>query len=126
MAAPEYSSMKVEVDIYRGQETFKSTLWENLYTNYGIIALPAVVHTFQGDIYLHLGATSEAYNSLLNGLMGIQSNSPPTLMLTVSSQPYVYLLWIGVALMCLGIFAMLIGETRRQYGQHVENPSIVF
>ncbi len=126
MAAPEYSSMKVEVDIYRGQETFKSTLWENLYTNYGIIALPAVVHTFQGDIYLHLGATSEAYNSLLNGLMGIQSNSPPTLMLTVSSEPYVYLLWIGVALMCLGIFAMLIGETRRQYGQHVENPSIVF
>ena len=112
--APEHSSMKVAIDVYRGAEVYHESAQAVLYTNYGPMALPLVIHTLQGDIYLHLGITDETYNLLLQALMGVDSVLPSAVSLTVSTEPYVYLLWTGITVMCVGITLIAVSDSRNK------------
>jgi c-type cytochrome biogenesis protein CcmF len=111
---PERSSLKVNVDVYRDNQVYSDYLQAALYVNYGTISQPLVIHTAQGDIYMHLEVTNELYNSLLQGIMGIQSTTPAAITLTVSTVPYVYLLWAGIIIMCLGITLKVADDIKRK------------
>ncbi len=111
--APERSSLRVYLDVYRGGDLYLTSAWAHFYANYGPIAQPVVLHTLQGDIYLHLEVTDELYNSLLQAYMGETSSTPQTASLTVSSVPMVYLLWTGVVVMCIGIALNVLADSKK-------------
>jgi hypothetical protein len=57
-----------------------------------------VLHTWTGDIYVHMHHTESMYNSLVQALLDAKV-PPEDLMLTVEIVPMVHLVWAGVALM---------------------------
>jgi hypothetical protein len=111
--APERSSIRVYVDVHRGDDLYLASAWAYFYANYGPVAQPVVLHTLQGDIYLHLEVTDELYNSLLQAYMGITTSIPQTASLTVSTVPMIYLLWAGVAVMCIGIGLNVLADSKK-------------
>jgi cytochrome c-type biogenesis protein CcmF len=110
---PEHSSIMVNVEVTQNGIVYRDSATTVLYTNYGPMAVPLVIHTLQGDIYLHLDVTDPVYNSLLQALMGIGSSAPLEVSLTVSTVPLVYLLWIGVILMCVGITLIAVDDAKK-------------
>jgi cytochrome c biogenesis factor len=121
LLAPEQSSLKINMEMYRGDEVYLEAAWARLYTNYGAIAQPLIIHTLQGDIYTHLEVTDEMYNALVQALIGATSTLPQTASLTVSTVPLVYLLWAGVTLMCVGISLNLAGDMRKPSEKLIED-----
>jgi cytochrome c biogenesis factor len=113
---PEHSALKTDLTIQSGGSTQSGSLWVFLYTNYGPVTKPLVLHTLQGDIYVHLDITDAVYSSLSQSLVGI-GTIPSQVSLTISVVPMIYLLWIGVVMMCVGIGVQVIDEGRKQTNQ---------
>ena len=109
----EHSSATVDVDIYDGESVYRESTQMFLYTNAGALAVPLLVHTLKGDFYLHLNIDDAIYNSLLQGLMGVEPTVPQGVSLTVSRVPFVYLLWAGVSIMCIGITLAAAGYLKK-------------
>ena len=99
---PEHSELQTQVTITEDGQSQVDSMSIFLYTNYGLMTEPLILHSFQGDVYLHLGITESVYNSLVQSLAGI-GTIPSEISLTRSIVPMIYLLWIGVAIMCAGI-----------------------
>jgi cytochrome c biogenesis factor len=111
---PEHSTASVTVEAKQSGNIYRDSIKAVLYTNSGPMAIPTVIHTIQGDIYLHLEITDPIYNSLLQGLMGMGSSPPSEISMTISTVPYVYLLWIGVAIICAGICLYAIEDSQKK------------
>jgi cytochrome c biogenesis factor len=109
--ASEYSSLKLTMDVSQGGTVYSDVVWAFLYTNYGSVVKPLVLHTPQGDYYIHLNMTDQLYNSLFQALMGV-GVLPTQVSFSVSTVPMIYLLWAGVVIMCVGIALQIVDETR--------------
>ena len=113
---PEYSTVKVDVTIQQSENTYTGHLTASFYPNYGLILRPLILTTAIGDLYAHLDFTDPIlsdplYNALVQTLEG-HSFVPEELSVTVQTNPMVYLVWGGVALMLVGISIQFAGDLR--------------
>jgi hypothetical protein len=99
---PEYTSLRLDVDVLQDGKIYKETLWSYLYINYGFFSNPLVITTEKGDIYIHLNMTESIYDALSQSFRG-ELSAPENLTLIVEKVPLVYIVWIGAALLCFGI-----------------------
>jgi cytochrome c biogenesis factor len=98
---PEHTSLRLDVEVLQDGKNYKGSLWSFLYINYGFVSNPLVITTEKGDIYLHLNMTESMYISLSQSFTG-KLSIPENLTITVEKVPLIYLVWIGVALLCIG------------------------
>jgi cytochrome c biogenesis factor len=106
---PEFSSMKLDISVRRGGKTWDAELWVKDFTLHGIVSKPLVIPTLSGDIYLRMLHTESVHQSLVNALQGTET-FPEDLILTVEKNPLIYLVWVGVAIMSIGVAAPLSRE----------------
>jgi cytochrome c biogenesis factor len=117
LVVPEHSKLKTDVSINKDGTTQGDPLWVFLYTNYGPISKPLILHTMQGDIYVHIDVTDAVYSSLLQSLSDF-GTIPSEVSITISIIPMIYLLWIGVTIMCVGIGVQVIDTARKPAAQN--------
>jgi cytochrome c-type biogenesis protein CcmF len=98
----EYTSLRLDIEVLQNEKMYKGVIWSYLYINYGIVSNPLVIATEKGDIYLHLGITQSMSDALRQSFMG-ELAIPEDLTITVEKIPLVYLVWIGIAMLCIGI-----------------------
>ncbi len=115
----EYSSIRIDVNIESGETVYREALWAYLYVNYGPVARPLIIHTMEGDLYVHVGITQTVYNALVQALIGGNSQLS-SVTVTVEKFPFIYLLWGGVVLLCLGIALALVKELAIQPDKETE------
>jgi cytochrome c-type biogenesis protein CcmF len=106
---PEYSAIKIDVEIKQGSNVYRGAFWIYLYTAYGIVSKPLIISTLEGDIYAHAYHTNSTYNTLVHALMNMRV-MPKDLIIIVEKIPFVHLVWIGVAMLSIGMGASLIRE----------------
>jgi cytochrome c biogenesis factor len=106
---PEYSFAEFDVRVLYLGRTYTGSLWAGFYPNYGLVLRPLILTTETGDIYLHLEYTDSLYNGLIQTLSGETTNLE-SVTVTVQTNPLVYLVWAGIALMILGISMQLIAD----------------
>jgi cytochrome c biogenesis factor len=104
---PEYSTVTTDVTIQQPENTYTGRLTASFYPNYGLVLRPLILTTATGDLYVHLELTNPIlsdplYNALVQTLEG-NSSVPKEVSVTVQTNPMVYLVWGGVALMLIGI-----------------------
>lgn len=104
---PEYSAMRMDVAIEYGGRIYNATLSTRYYTLYGIVSPTLIITTWTEDIYIRMLHTESMSNALEQALMRYKV-LPEDLIITVERNPMVYLVWIGVALMSLGVAIPLI------------------
>jgi cytochrome c biogenesis factor len=113
---PEYSTVTTDVTIQQPENTYTGRLTASFYPNYGLVLRPLILTTATGDLYVHLEFTNPIlsdplYNALVQTLEG-NSSVPEEVSVTVQTNPMVYLVWGGVALMLIGISVQFAGDLR--------------
>lgn len=111
---PEYSAMKMDIEITQGSNVYRGAFWIYLYTAHGIVSKPLIIPTLEGDIYAHLYHTNSTYNALVHALMDMKV-APKDLIITVEKIPLVHLVWIGVAMLSIGMGTSLVREAAEMY-----------
>jgi cytochrome c-type biogenesis protein CcmF len=107
---PEYSALRMNVTIGEGGgNSHHGSLWLYFYTNHGLVSKPAVISTPTEDIYLYMQYTASTYNSLLSALRG-QKVQPGDFILRVKRVPLIWLIWIGIVLLSIGMVVLLVGD----------------
>ena len=101
--------MDLDCVVSQGGDSYNTKLWIRFYATYGIASQPTIIHTITGDVYLHLLPNNSTITALTNALFG-EENPPDVLAFTVETIPMVYLVWLGVALLTVGISTQLIRE----------------
>jgi cytochrome c biogenesis factor len=99
---PEYTSLRLDVEVLQDGKIYKGVIWSYLYINYGFLSNPLVIATEKGDIYMHLDITQSIYDSLSKAFID-KLVTPEKLTITVKKIPLVYLVWVGAVLLCIGI-----------------------
>jgi cytochrome c-type biogenesis protein CcmF len=106
---PEYSTFTADATIKQTGSTYIGSLSASFYPNYGLVLRPLIIATTTGDVYAHLEFTEPLYNTLVQTLEG-NSSVPEEVSVTVQTNPMVYLVWGGVALMLVGISVQFAGD----------------
>jgi cytochrome c-type biogenesis protein CcmF len=112
---PEYSSISFDVIVQYLGRTYKGNLWAGFYPNYGLVLKPLIISTEIGDIYIHLDYTDALYNALLQTLAG-NIAVPENIAVTVQTNPLVYWVWAGIALMIIGISWQVVADLAHRVG----------
>ena len=99
---PEYSFIKADITMRDSDKTYQGSLYAILYPNYGLVIKPLIITTETGDLYLHIEFTESLYDTLLQTLNG-NSVAPNEVSISVQNSPLIYLVWVGVVLMAVGI-----------------------
>lgn len=119
---PEYSALSMDVVIEQGGDVYNRTLWIRLFTLLGPpVSTPMIIPTWTGDIYIHMHHTASMYNSLVQALMDT-TIPPEDLILNVEVIPMIHLVWIGVAMMSVGVALPLAGELTKPLSTHNQKP----
>ena len=99
---PEFAGMTIPVTLVRGGSRTSGDLHILLYTIHGVVSRPLILRSPDTDVYVVLHQTQGVYVSLLHVLMGIPM--PPTsFVVNVKNFPLMNVLWLGVAMMSVGI-----------------------
>jgi cytochrome c-type biogenesis protein CcmF len=106
---PECSTFNANAIIQRSERTYSGTLTANFYPNYGLVLRPFIISTEIGDVYLHLEYTDSLYYALIQTLNG-NSAIPEEISITIQTNPMIYLVWAGVALMIIGMSVEFAGN----------------
>jgi len=112
---PEYSALKMDVAIKEGASIYYGALWIRLYTLLlprGVVSTPLIITTWTGNIYVHIRETESIYNALIQALAGAEA-VPEDLIVTVEIIPMVHFVWVGVALMSIGMALPFVKELVR-------------
>ncbi len=109
---PEYSALRMDVAIEQGGSVYHTALWIRYYTLYGIVSPPSIITTWTGDIYVRMLHTKSMSDSLVQALTG-KEVLPEDLIVTIETNPMVYLVWAGVTLLSIGAAMPLIKEVVR-------------
>ena len=114
---PEYSAIKMDVEIKQGSNVYRGAFWIYLYTAYGVVSKPLIIPTLEGDIYAHLYHTNSTYSTLVHALMGVKVILKDVV-ITVEKILLVQLVWIGVAMLSIGMGISLIREILETFRKH--------
>jgi hypothetical protein len=109
---PEYSLLSVDATIDYMGRTYHRTLQADYYPNYGLVLRPLIIGTETGDLYIHLEYTENMSTSLIQALKN-EIIIPDTVNITIQTSPMIYILWIGIAVMILGIATQLLVELKQ-------------
>ena len=109
---PEYSYLKTESTITYNGIIYHNNFEADYYPNYGLVIKPQIIQTVLSDLYIHLDFTENMTTSLTEAL---RENFivPETVNFTIQTSPMIYLLWIGIVTIVLGISIELLIEIRR-------------
>jgi cytochrome c-type biogenesis protein CcmF len=110
---PEYSTFVTDVTIQQSEVTYTKSLSASFYPNYGLVLRPLIMTTATGDVYVHLEFTDSLYTALVQTLSG-NSSVPETVSITVQTNPMIYLVWGGIALMLVGITVKFVADVRKK------------
>ena len=102
LVTAEYTSLRLDVEVLQEGKMYKGVIWSYLYINFGLVSNPLVITTEKGDIYLHLGITQSMFDALRQSFLG-ELSIPEDMTITVERVPLVYLVWIGIVMLCIGI-----------------------
>jgi hypothetical protein len=108
---PEYSFLNVDATVEYVGRMYHRTLQADYYPNYGLVLRPQIIGTETGDIYIHLDYTEEMSTSLVQALRD-EIIIPDTVNIAIQTSPMIYILWIGIAVLILGIATQLIVELK--------------
>ena len=112
VVAPEYSSLETEVTIPEGGVVHHGSLWMYAYLNYGVVSEPLIISTPQRDLYISMHQTNSSYTSLVHALMG-ETIPPKDVTIVMKYVPLVWLIWLGILLMGIGMSALFLDELLR-------------
>ncbi len=105
---PEYSCLRADLAIEDGNKIFNSgKLWIYLYSSYGVISRPLIISDWVKDIYLSVKLTSEVQTALTHVFYG-EAIKPTEISINVKVIPSIRLIWLGVAVLTLGITPSII------------------
>jgi cytochrome c biogenesis factor len=106
---PEYSYLMFDASVQYLGRTYTGSLWAGFYTNYGLVLRPLIIRTEIGDVYIHLEYTDSLYDALLQTLSGNPA-VPEDIAVTLQTSPMIYLVWIGIALMIIGVSVQFVAD----------------
>ena len=109
---PEYSALKMNVAIKESGNAHHESLWMYYYTNHGVVSEPLIISTLAGDVYISMHPTDSSFNSMFYALMG-QEVQPEDSVIVVKRVPLIWLVWLGIILMGIGMVILLFGELRK-------------
>ncbi|MEJ2242354.1 MAG: cytochrome c biogenesis protein CcsA [Candidatus Bathyarchaeota archaeon] len=108
----EYSYLRAKSTFnYNGAKFYKN-FEADYYPNYGLVIRPQIISTVLGDLYIHLDFTENMTTSLIEALRE-EIVIPETLNFTIQTSPMIYLLWIGIITIVLGIGTELFIEIKQ-------------
>jgi len=113
---PEFSFLKVDATIEYMGRTYHKVLQADFYPNYGLVLRPQIIGTVTGDLYMHLDYTENMSTSLVEALRNTII-VPETVNIAIQTSPMIYVLWIGVSVMILGIATQLVVELKQKNSQ---------
>jgi hypothetical protein len=108
---PEFSFLHVDATIEYMGRTYNKTMQADYYPNYGLVLRPQIIGTTIGDLYMHLEYSENVSNSLVEALRN-NIIIPETLNIALQTSPMIYLLWIGINVMVVGIATQLLVELK--------------
>jgi cytochrome c biogenesis factor len=108
---PEFSFLRVDVTIEYMGRTYHKTMQADYYPNYGLVLRPQIIGTTIGDLYMHLEYTENMSTSLVEALRNTII-IPEAVNIVLQISPMIYLLWIGIAVMVVGIATRFIVEVK--------------
>jgi len=114
----EYSVLTADAIIEYNERTYVGTLLAEFYPNYGLVVRPQIIGTVMGDLYVHLDYNENLSNSLVQALRN-EIILPDGVNIIVQTSPMIYLLWIGIIILILGIIAQFVIELKLD--NHVKN-----
>jgi cytochrome c biogenesis factor len=99
---PEFAGLTIPVTLVKGGSRTSGELNILLYTIHGVVSRPLILRTLDTDVYVVLHQTQDVYVSLVHLMLGIPM--PPTsFVVNVKRFPLMNVIWLGVALMSIGI-----------------------
>ena len=104
---PEAAGLRIPVTLRQDGAEISGMLEIFLYSVHGVVSKPLIIGTIGEDFYIVLVQTQPVYVSLVHGLAGMP-NTPNEFSVSVKTLPQVNLIWIGAALMCIGIIIPMI------------------
>jgi cytochrome c biogenesis factor len=113
-SVPECSTINSDITIHYLGKTYQESLSASFYPNYGLVLRPLILTTETGDVYLHLDYTDSLYESLTQSLIG-NNVLPESVVVTVQTSPFIYLVWGGVALMVFSISLQVATASRERH-----------
>ena len=100
--SPEFAGLNVPVTLNDGGSRTTGELDILLYTIHGVVSRPLILRTLDTDVYVVLHQTEDVYFSLVHVMLGMPM--PPTsFVVNVKTFPLMNIIWLGVALMSIGI-----------------------
>jgi cytochrome c-type biogenesis protein CcmF len=108
---PEFSFLDLDVTIEYMGRIYHKTMQADYYPNYGLVLRPQIIGTVIGDLYLHIEYTENMSTSLVEALRN-DNIIPETVDIALQTSPMIYLLWIGIAVMVVGIAIQFIVEVK--------------
>jgi c-type cytochrome biogenesis protein CcmF len=113
----EYSFVTADSTIQYIEKTYTGTLLAEYYPNYGLVVRPQIIGTAMGDLYIHLDYNENLSTSLVQALRN-EIIAPDAVDIVVQTSPMIYLLWIGIAVLILGITSQFVIELKQDnYGK---------
>ena len=99
---PEFAGLTVPVTLIDGGSRLTGELNILLYTIHGVVSRPLILRSLDMDVYVVLHQTEDVYYSLVHVMLGLPM--PPTsFVVNVKTFPLMNVIWLGVALMSIGI-----------------------
>jgi cytochrome c-type biogenesis protein CcmF len=111
---PEYSFLNADATIDYMGRIYHRTLQADYYPNYGLVLRPQILGTETGDLYIHLEYTENMSTSLIQALRN-EIIVPDTVNIAIQTSPMIYILWIGISVMILGIITQLLVELKQTH-----------
>ena len=108
---PEFAGFTIPVTLVQGGSRTSGELNIFLYTIHGVVSRPLILRTLDTDVYVVLHQTEDVYLSLVHLLMGM-SMPPTSFVVNVKTFPLMNVIWLGVALMSVGIVYPLLRVRR--------------
>ncbi len=102
LLSPEFAGLTVPITLIDGGSRLNGELNILLYTIHGVVSRPLILRSLDMDVYVVLHQTDDVYYSLVHVMLGLPM--PPTsFVVNVKTFPLMNVIWLGVALMSIGI-----------------------
>jgi len=114
LVGPEHSALKMDITIKEGGKVHQEALWMYYYVNAvgPVVSEPLIISTLAGDMYISMQPTDSSVNSMFYALMG-QEVQPEDSVINVKRVPLIWLVWLGILLLGIGMTVLLLGELRK-------------
>jgi cytochrome c-type biogenesis protein CcmF len=108
---PEAAGLRLPVTLTKGGSRLTGELDILLYTLHGVVSRPLILRSPDLDVYMVLLQTEDVYYSLVHVMLDMPI-PPSSFVVNIKTFPLMNLIWLGVALMSVGIVFPLLWVRR--------------